>query len=60
MREDSPSTSATSVAPIASSALALAVAAGEPSTEGSQTLSGVSAHLGVDSAKRCHMRLVAD
>ena len=56
----SPSASATSVAPIASSALALAVAAGAHSAEGSETASGVSAVLGVDSAKRYHMRLVAD
>ena len=41
-------------------ALALAVAAGEHSTEGSETASGVSADLGVDSAKRYHMRLVGD
>ena len=58
-REDMPSTSATSLAPIAGSALALAGAVGEHSTEGSETASDVSAHLGVDSAKRCLMRLVA-
>ena len=60
MREDTPSTSATSAAPIASSSLALAVGAGEHSTEGSETASGVSADLGVDSAKHYHMRLVSD
>ena len=60
MREDTTSTSATSVAPIASSAVAMAVAAGEHSTEGSETPSGASADLCVDSAKRYHMRLVGD
>ena len=56
MREDTPSTSATSLAPIARSALAVAAAAGEHSTEGSKTASGVNADLGVDSAQRHHMR----
>ena len=58
MREDTTSTSATSVAPIASSALALALAAGEHS-EGSETASGASADLCVDSGKRYHMRQVS-
>ena len=60
MREDTTSTSAASVAPIASSALASAVAAGEHPTEGSETASGASADLCVDSAKRYHMRPVGD
>ena len=60
MREDTTSTSATSVAPIASSALALAVAAGEHSTEGSETASGASADLCVDSSKRYHIRPAGD
>ena len=60
MREDMPSTSATPLAPIASSARPLAVAAGEHSTEGSETASDVNADLGVASAKRYHMRLLAD
>ena len=58
IREDTTSKSATSVAPIASSALALAVATGEHSTEGSETSSGASADLCVDSAKRYHLRQV--
>ena len=58
MREDTPSTSPTSLALNTSRALALAAVAGERSTEGSETASGVSVDLGVDSAKRCHLRLV--
>ena len=47
MGEHTTSTSAASAAQIATSALALAVAAGEQSTEGFETASGVSADLGV-------------
>ena len=63
MRGDKPSTSATLFAPIESSEQCVGIGCGcwrEHSTEGSETASGVSADLGVDSARRYHMRPVAD